>query len=106
MADAPPAGHLMQRLVPELIRVTDIGSCFVWQSPLRADRWHRYFPQCWRIVAACKLQSPRYSRQTCLSWDPVIFWSGRSKLRDELPRDWHVCDLQPWDGYAGDNPVP
>ncbi|MDX2199015.1 MAG: hypothetical protein SF069_08595 [Phycisphaerae bacterium] len=36
----------------------------------------------------------------------MIFWSGRSLLRDELPRDWQMCDLQPWDGYAGSNPVP
>jgi hypothetical protein len=41
-----------------------------------------------------------------LSWDPIIFWSGNSKLADELPRDWHVADLRPWDGYRGDNPVP
>jgi site-specific DNA-methyltransferase (adenine-specific) len=36
----------------------------------------------------------------------VIFWSGRSRIHKELPRDWHVADLQPWDGYTGDNPVP
>lgn len=97
---------LMLRLVPQLIRITNDGPCFVWQSPLKADRWHRYFPNGYRIIAACKLLSERHARQTCLSWDPVIFWSGRSLLKDELPRDWHVADLQPWDGYRGENPVP
>lgn len=98
--------RFMSRLVPELIRVTGNGPCFVWQSPLKADRWHRYFPPGWRIVAGCKLYPARNGRTPCLSWDPVIFWSGRSLLRDELPRDWHLADLRPYDGYRGDNPVP
>ncbi|QDV90568.1 Modification methylase DpnIIB [Phycisphaerae bacterium RAS2] len=97
---------MMRRLVPELIRVTDKGPCFVWQSPLKAYRWHEYFPGKYRIVAACKMYPPRRGKSPCLSWDPVIFWSGRDLIRDHLPRDWHVDDLQPWDGYAGENPVP
>lgn len=105
--DAPERyDALMARLVPELIRVTDNGPCFVWQSPLKADRWHRYFPRGWRIVASCKEYPELNGQRKCLTWDPVIFWSGRSLLRDELPRDWHVSDLRPWDGYQGDNPVP
>lgn len=105
--DAPERyDELMARLVPELIRVTGNGPCFLWQSPLMADRWHRYFPKGYRIVAACKLYPDRRGNAPCLSWDPVIFWSGRSLLKDELPRDWQVTDLRPWDGYRGDNPVP
>jgi hypothetical protein len=105
--DAPEKyDSLMRRLVPELIRVTNNGSCFVWQSPLKADQWHRYFPTGFRIVAACKLMPDLHGKTSCLTWDPVIFWSGRSLLRDELPRDWHVADLRPWDGYRGGNPVP
>lgn len=106
--DDEPAKYdaLMERLIPEFVRVTGNGPCFVWQSPLKADRWHRYFPKGYRIIAACKLPSHRTSRQTCLSWDPIIFWSGSSMLKHELPRDWHVTDLEPWDGYTGGNPVP
>lgn len=102
--DAPDKyDGLMTRLVPELVRVTDGGPCFVWQSPLKAGSWHRYFPAGWRIVAACKLYPKRGGRRKCLSWDPVIFFSGRSRIHDELPRDWHLADLRPYDG---DNPVP
>lgn len=105
--DAPERyDDLMQRLVPELVRITGNGPCFVWQSPLKADRWHRYFPKGYRIIAACKEYPERRGGAPCLSWDPVIFWSGRSLLKDELPRDWHLADLKPWDGYTGDNPVP
>lgn len=106
--DDTPAKYddLMARLVPQLVRVTNDGPCFVWQSPLKANSWHRYFPKGWRIVASCKEYPDLGHGPTCLSWDPVIFWSGHSRLRDELPRDWHVTDLRPWDGYRGDNPVP
>lgn len=97
---------LMERLVPELVRVSGNGPCFVWQSPLHAERWHEYFPKGYRIIAACKIYPQRDGKKLCLSWDPIIFWSGRSMLHDELPRDWHLSDLRPYDGYVGDNPVP
>jgi site-specific DNA-methyltransferase (adenine-specific)/modification methylase len=105
--DAPGKyGELMSRLVPELVRITGNGPCFVWQSPLQADQWHEFFPKGFRVVAACKMFPVRPGKSNCLSWDPVIFWSGRSRIHDELPRDWHVADLGPWDGYKGGNPVP
>jgi site-specific DNA-methyltransferase (adenine-specific)/modification methylase len=97
---------MMRRLVPELVRVTNDGPCVVWQSPLKVEAWPRLFPQGFRMVAACKLFPERRGRIPCLSWDPVIFWSGRSRIHDELPRDWHLADLRPWNGYRGDNPVP
>lgn len=106
--DDAPAKYdaMMRRLVPELIRATNDGPCFVWQSPLKADQWHLHFPRGFQIVAACKRFPDEGRRRRCLSWDPVIFWSGRSRIHDELPRNWHVDDLRPWDGYRGGNPVP
>jgi hypothetical protein len=99
--DAPSRYHeLMTRLVPELQRLTKDGPCFVWQSPMKADQWHRYFPQGYRIIAGCKV----YPKTKCLSWDPILFWSGRSHLRDELPRDWHLADLGA-SAYPADSPV-
>ncbi len=107
-ADTPEEyDELMRRLVPELVRITNDGPCFVWQSPLKAALWRDYFPVGYRIVASCKLYPTLHGRRpTKLSWDPVIFWSGRSRIHGELPRDWHVADLRPWDGYRGGNPVP
>jgi site-specific DNA-methyltransferase (adenine-specific) len=105
--DAPAKYHwMMTRLVPEFVRITNDGPCFVWQSPLKADQWHRYFPKGFRIIAACKLYPARKGKPRCYSWDPIIFWSGRSRIIDELPRDWHVSDLRPWDDQCADNPVP
>lgn len=105
--DAPDKyDNFMARLVPELRRITNDGPCFLWQSPLKAHKWHLYFPRGFRIIAACNIYSERPGKQTCLSWDPVIFWSRKSLLCHELPRDWHVTDLRPSNGYCGGNPVP
>src|SRR5271167_4421703 len=52
--DAPERyDGMMRRLVPLLTRLADGGPCFVWQSPLKADKWHRYFPEDFRILAGC-----------------------------------------------------
>lgn len=100
-------GRLMSRLVPLLINVTDNGPCFVWQSQNQADQWHRRFPKGFRIIAACKVYPRRPGVQPCLCWDPVIFWPGRNGiLRDHLPRDWHVTEMEPWARTNGDNPHP
>jgi site-specific DNA-methyltransferase (adenine-specific) len=97
---------MMRRLVPLVNQLTDGGPCFMWQSPLKADQWHKWFPRGYRIIAACKLYPPRPGKSNCLSWDPILFWSNNSSLRDDLPKDWHLADLRPYDGYQSDNPVP
>ena len=104
--DTPAKYHgLMTRLVPALVRVTNNGPCFVWQSLSKADQWHRYFPKGFHIIAACKKVPNHLRKQPRYSWDPVIFFSGRSWLSDELPLDWHVADLDRWEGHDPHNPV-
>lgn len=105
--DDSPRGYeaFMRRLIPELQRVTNHGPCFVWQSLSKVNLWHRYFPKGYRIIAACKLIPTYLNKQPTYCWDPVIYFSGHSWLKDELPRDWHVADLGEWDGYNGGNPV-
>lgn len=97
--------RLTRQLVYELDRVTAGGPCFVWQSPLKVAQWHTVFPPGFEVIAACKLM-PAGSRRACLSWDPVIFWSRRSRLQDELPRNWHSVDLREWPAGLAGNPVP
>lgn len=97
---------LMSRLVPELVRVTGNGPCFVWQSRLKAADWHRYFPSGYRLIACCKQYWESPTRSGHLGWDPVVFWSGRSRLEQELPRNWHVADLRPRTHFDPRNPVP
>ena len=40
-----------------------------------------------------------------MTWDPVIFFSGRSRIYHELPQDWHVARLAPWNEALAENPV-
>jgi site-specific DNA-methyltransferase (adenine-specific)/modification methylase len=96
---------LMGRLVPQCVRITGDGPCFVWQSLLKADRWHRYFPAGFRIIAGCKIYRPKPGKHCCYSWDPIIFWSSTSKLHEELPYDWHVADLTEPNAYPAGSPV-
>ncbi len=42
----------------------------------------------------------------CLAWDPVIYWSSKGYLRDQIPCDWHVAHLPEWQEALGDCPVP
>jgi hypothetical protein len=105
--DAPQRyDALMQALVPQLTRITADGPCFVWQSQLKADCWHTYFPKGWRIIAACKVYPEALQSQRCLAWDPVIYWAKRGWLRDHLPRDWHVCTMKPWQESMTGCPLP
>ena len=100
--DAPAKYHaMMTRLIPTLDRLTGGGPCFVWQSLLKADQWHRYFPQGFEIIAACKT----YPDEKCFSWDPILFWSRNSYLRDELRRNWFHTDLRV-SKYPAGSPVP
>lgn len=104
--DDDPAAYdsFMRQLVPLLERVTSGGPCFVWQSQIHVAHWHRWFPRGFRVVAACKVY-PR-GDDRCLTWDPVIYFSRRGWLRDELPRDWHVAELPAWDRTLNGSPVP
>jgi len=97
---------LMARLVPELVRVTNNGPCFVWQSPKCAGDWHAHFPDGFQIVACCKLYPPHRLRTGHVGWDPVIFWSGRTRIQDELSCNWHIADLSRGEPYDARNPVP
>ena len=65
---AEQGDDLMELLVPMLIRVTNDGPCFVWQSPLRVDRWHEYFPK--EVPRDSGLQSA--SRSTARAYPPKL----------------------------------
>ncbi len=96
---------LMQRLVPELIRLVGDGPCFVWQSPTKARFWHRHFPPEFRIIAACKSYPNDLGQPRQFAWDPIIFWSSGSWLGDHLRPDWFPVTFadNPLDPA---NPVP
>lgn len=95
----------MHRLVPLLNAISNGGPCFLWQSQTKAHRWHTYFPKGFHIIAACSFFPIRYGKNHFMTWDPVIFWSNRTRIRQELPCDWIFADLTRWEGYPNGSPV-
>lgn len=81
---------LIRFLVAESVRLSR-GPCFVWQSSKTCHRWHEWFPEGWRIFAACKAFVQLRPVEVQWAWDPVIFWGASGGKHDESIRDWHVA---------------
>lgn len=88
--------EFMRLIVAECSRIVDGGACFFWQGMLNAARWHRWFPEAFRIFAACK--SFVQFRPTAVQWsfDPVIFFGKSSAKPSVTAKDWHVQSEAPF----------
>lgn len=86
---------LMRQLVPLWTRLSR-SAVFCWQALINAPVWHKWFPEQFRIFAACKgfVQFRPTSLQW--SWDPVIFWGDVKGEPDVCRKDWHVQFLAPF----------
>ena len=107
-ADDPAAyPELMRWLVSEGQRIG--GWSFVFQAMLNAARWHEWFPEGWRIFAACKNFAQIRPTGVWHSWDPVIFWNSGPPTRqneDSVNRDYHVGNVAGLLGQRMDHPAP
>ena len=95
--DDDPAAYpeLMRWLVEEALRGV-AGYCFVFQSMLNCHRWHEWFPEGWRIFAACKNFAQVRPTGVWHSWDPVIFWNNGPNSgpnSGSVNRDYHVGNV-------------
>ena len=72
--------------------LTDGGMAFFWQGMKHVDKFHRFFPQGYRLFAALKNFTQHLPTPMQYSWDPVVFWSkGKSTLRAVAgQRDYHM----------------
>lgn len=82
---------LIRFLVTEAARLAPDGPCFVWQSQKTCGSWHEWFPEGYRIFAACKSFVQLRPVEVQWAWDPVIFWNAHGGKHDESIRDWHVA---------------
>ena len=99
-ADAYP--EIMRWLVAEGVRIG--GWCFVFQSMPNIGRFHEWFPEGWRLFAACKNFAQIRPTGVWHSWDPVVFWnSGPNSGPNSgvVYRDYHVGNVA---GVLGNNP--
>jgi site-specific DNA-methyltransferase (adenine-specific) len=97
--DAYP--ELVRWLVAEGQRLG--GWCFVFQAMMNVGRFHEWFPEGWRIFAACKNFAQVRPTGVWHSWDPVVFWNSGpnsgQRLGGHVNRDYHVGNVA---GVFGD----
>lgn len=80
----------------EWLRLASANTFFVWQAMLNADKWHNWFPDGFRIFAACKGFVQFRPQSIQHSWDPVIFWGILDDKPSVTRKDWHVQSLAPF----------
>jgi len=109
-SDAYP--EMMRWLVTESARAIS-GWCFVFQAMLNCGRFHEWFPEGWRLFAACKNFAQVRPTGVWHSWDPVVFWNLNPKTSPCSPpesgfpnRDWHVGNVAGVFGDINGHPCP
>lgn len=90
---------LMRWLVERSAGLVPDGWCFVFQAMPNIGRFHEWFPDGWRLFAACKNFVQMRPTEVQYGWDPVVFWRhGKpvAKHRSDagvVTRDFHVGDV-------------
>jgi site-specific DNA-methyltransferase (adenine-specific) len=104
--------ELMRWLVEES-RHSVSGWCFVFQAMPNCGRFHEWFPEGWRIFAACKNFAQIRPTGVWHSWDPVVFWNNgpNSKPNSKpnsgtLNRDYHIGNVAGALGDRIEHPCP
>lgn len=85
------------------------GWCFIFQAMLNAGHFHEWFPEGWRIFAACKNFAQIRPTAVWHSWDPVIFWNttpNTTPNSSTVNRDFHVGNVAGVFGEGNDHPCP
>lgn len=98
---------LIRWLVAECQRIG--GWSFVFQAMLNVGRFHEWFPDGWRIFAACKNWAQIRPTGVWHSWDPVVFWnSGPNSGPNSgiVHRDYHVGNVAGNFKDHNDHPSP
>ena len=100
--------EMMRWLVTESCRVVD-GWCFVFQAMLNVNHFNEWFPDGWRIFAACKNFAQVRPTGIWHSWDPVVFWNTKPNTKPNtkyVNRDYHVGNVAGCFGDKNGHPCP
>jgi DNA modification methylase len=101
--------ELIKWLVSESNRVVPDGFVFVYQAIPNCGRFHEWFPEGWRIFAACKNFAQIHSKGLWNSWDPVVFWRNGPNSKPNsviLNRDYCVGNVSGLFGEKAEHPCP
>lgn len=112
-SDSPSEYPELMRFLVEATAVSvPDGWCFVFQAMLNVARFHEWFPDGWRLFAACKNFVQMRPTEVQNGWDPVVFWrngdkrSGHRKDAGVVTRDFHVGNVAGVFGTKTDHPSP
>lgn len=110
-SDAPDQYPALMRWLVATARSNISGWCFVFQAMPNVGRFHEWFPDGWRIYAACKnFALIRPMAGVWHSWDPVVFWNHdptrKAPNSTVLNRDYHVGNVAGLFGLRADHPCP
>jgi DNA modification methylase len=72
---------------------------FVWQAMLNAPIWYKWFPDQFRIFAACKGFVQFMPTAIQFSWDPVIFWGDVKNEPSVYFKDYNEQRKAPFGAY-------
>ncbi len=100
--------RLMCRVIGQIDRRLSPSCCFFWQAMLHANIWHRWFPNEFRLFAACKGFVQFRPTPVQFSWDPIVWWGTASGEPSVYRKDYHEQRLAPF-GYGResiDHPCP
>lgn len=86
----------MKAFVEQTNRLVGDGPVFVWQAMLNCDKWHRWFPQGFRLFAACKSFVQYRPVSVQYSWDPVVFWGFPDTEPSVYSKDFHIQRKAPF----------
>ena len=83
------------------------GWCFVFQAMQNVGHFHEWFPEGWRIFAACK-NFAQVLPGVWYSWEPVVFWNSGSRKspHGQINRDYHVGNVAGCFRDGIDHPSP
>ena len=100
---------LMASLISRCQQLVAHGWCFVFQAMLNCGRFHEWFPDGWRLFAACKNFAQIRPTGVWHSWDPVVFWrngpsSGPNSTR--INRDYFVGNVAGVFRERAEHPCP
>ena len=101
--------NLIGWLVEQSAVVVPRGWCFVFQAMPNVGKFHAWFPDGWRLFAACKNFAQIRPTGIWHSWDPVVFWANGEALKrnaETVNRDYFVGNVAGVFGEKIDHPCP
>ena len=87
-----------EKLITTLVALTEkkASGFMIWQSMKTCYLWHRWFPDGYRILAACKGMVQFRPTPIQYSFDPVIAWGEFHSEPSVYNKDYHVQNKAPF----------